>query len=164
MRQSARAHRFAMAVTVAVFLGLTAVPAPAAAEPDPPTATQLVKKLVREGLCTHLEVVDGAGHEVKCGTSVDLRLPIRIYAYATRGPLQKTLQREVDDTCALAGKLPSDAGLNSFRLVVGRTWFVTAEPILRNKIVKHIGGTVKTFTCPTSEPSSLPAADSLPVD
>ena len=88
-----------------------------------------------------------------------LRLPIRIYAYSARGRFQKRIQQEIDETCALANQLPSAGGANSFPLVVGHTWFVTAEPILHKKIVKQIGGKVTTFTCPTSEPSS-----SLPVD
>ena len=164
MRQSARARGFAMAATVAVFLGITAAPPPAAAATDPPTATRLVKKLVQEGVCTHLQVVDPTGHEVKCRTKVHLRLPIRVTAYSTQPRLKMALQLEIDDTCDVAGKFPSSAGPTSFDLVVGHTWFVTAEPILHKKIVKQIGGKVKTYTCPKSAPSSSPPGDSLPVD
>jgi hypothetical protein len=164
MRQDARARRIAAAVIVAAVLGLAAAPTPAAAATDAPTATQLVKKLVHAGVCTQVLVVDAGAHEVKCRTDVHFRLPIRIYAYAARGRFLKALHHEIDETCALADQLPSTAGVNSFDLVVGATWFATAEPILHKKIVKQIDGKVKTYTCGGSKPPSSLPVDSLPVD
>jgi hypothetical protein len=158
MKKAALARRIAAAATVAVVLGLAATPASAAVATDAPTATQLVKKLVRADVCTQVLVVDAAGHEVKCRTDVHFRLPIRIYAYAARGGFRKAIQHEIDETCALADQVPG-AGLSSFDLVVGPNWFATAESRLHRKIVKHIDGKVKTHTCPASDPSS-----SLPVD
>jgi len=148
--------RAGAAVITAVVIGLAA---PAAAATDAPTATQLVKQLVHEGVCTRLQVVDGAGHEVKCRTNVHFRLPIRVTAYAAHGRLLKAIQHEIDETCALAHQLPNNGAASSFPLVVGATWFATAEPVFDKKIAKRLGGKVKTYTCASSRPSS-----SLPVD
>ena len=164
MKHDARARRIAVVAVVATVVGLAAAPAPAAAATDAPTATQLVKKLVRAGVCTQVLVVDKAGNEVKCRTDVHFRLHIRVFAYSARGRVQKAIQHEIDETCALADKLPGAAGASSFPLVVGPSWFATAEPLLHKKIVKQIGGKVKTYTCASSKPPSSLPANQLPVD
>jgi type IV secretory pathway VirB2 component (pilin) len=52
---SADIRRIAAATIAAVVIGLVAAAAPAATATDAPTATQLVKKLVHDGVCKQLQ-------------------------------------------------------------------------------------------------------------
>lgn len=117
---------------------------------EAPTAKQLVQKLVDEDVCDGVHLVDAAQREVTCRTSSHGRLPIRVAAFLEQRGLRKALRRHIDETCAQLEQLPLTSGPESFALVVGPTWYASAEPAFNKAIVRRIGGKVRRYTCPAS--------------
>lgn len=136
-----------VAAVVVAAAGLVvglAVPSSAA---DVPTAKQLVQKLVDEDVCDGVHLVDAAQLEVTCRTDSHGRLPIRVTAFLGHRGLVKGLRRHIDKTCAQLEQLPLTSGPETFALVVGPTWYASAEPAFNKAIVRRIGGKVKRSTC-----------------
>ena len=136
-------RRVAVAVVISAGLVLgRAVPAVAG---DPPSAADLVGKLIEEDVCEErARPVTVGAHEVTCRTDLHGGTLIRVNAYTAAHRLRKSVQREVATSCE-----PAPDGIAPARvvLVVGPTWYVKAAPSHNKAIARWLDGQVRSYAC-----------------
>ena len=124
---------------------------PALAASKPPTAEELVGKLVKAGVCSHLAAVDAAGTTVECSATNLYAEPntLRIRAYRTRSAMVKSLDRGIASFCGdLDSILPGSSQGFHPKFRVGSYWWTDEfRPLESKAIQKAIGGTLKFYTC-----------------
>jgi hypothetical protein len=137
-------RRVAVAVVISAALVLgRAGPALAA---DPPSAADLVGKLIEEDVCEErARPVTVGSHEVTCRTDLHGGTLIRVKAYTAAHRLRKSVQREVSTSCDEPE--PDGAAARTVVLVIGPTWYAKAAPSHNRSIARWLGGQVRSYAC-----------------
>jgi hypothetical protein len=126
---------------VAVAVLATAGPTWAA----PPTAKQLVNRLVRAGLCLDSTSLNAAGTIYNCTVDPDAAYPteIEVHAFKTHRAMADDLDAEHSIDCQ--DILTRDL---KFRYRVGPTWWMNPyRGELRAAIAKTLGGNITKLGC-----------------
>jgi hypothetical protein len=136
-----------VAVAVVVSTGLVLGRAGPAVAGDPPSASDLVGKLIEEDVCEErARPVTVGRHEVTCRTDLHGGTLIRVQAYSAARRLRRSVLRAVAASC---GEPPPDgvAPARSVVLVVGPTWYAKAAPSHNKAIARWLDGDVRSYAC-----------------
>lgn len=140
------------ATTAAIAAILISLAGPAGAS-EAPTAKELVRQLVKAGVCTDPISVGAGGRTWRCTDAETYVIPteIEIHAYTSPKARDRSIDRVLTDSCTVPGAalgIP-DLKLDTTQYLVGRTWWTYPyRDLLRPKITKAIGGKLRTVGCP----------------
>jgi hypothetical protein len=128
------------------------VPGSTAAASSPPTAKQLVKKLIAADMCNPPVTFDAPSHTATCKKrhpSYGL-LTVTIKAYPSKAEMLEALDVAlIEEECHGFGAMYGYTWM-----VVGRTWFGDHLEILGIPLQDVLGGKVTKLDCPVEEPTS----------
>lgn len=138
-------RRFWAGVVALLAVGVLVAPAVAAAKP--PTAMQLVKKLVKAGACDTPAALNASGTIARCvSPTYAIASELEVHAFASKALMLRDLDREIAKTCDAFGAGASTYAKPMFR--VGPTWWTHPYRDLDGAAVAAaIGGKVKTYAC-----------------
>lgn len=132
----------------AAFVMLAASPAGAS---DQLSADQLVRKLVKAGVCTNRTPVNAVGTKVQCtDPSISPPLDIVVTAFPKRSAMLRDLDRERASLCAgnLPGVTLTIPPRTSVDYLVGPNWWTPPFGGSRQRaILRALGGKLRTFAC-----------------
>jgi hypothetical protein len=120
----------------------------AAAAAKPPTAWQLVQKLIKDKFCTRLQLVDATEITVTC-TPFTEQVPIRVTAMKTNSKMLASLDENRRGACNVLEGIGLPLSDQTVPYVVGKTWYVAADPthVSMDGIARELKGKVKTYSC-----------------
>lgn len=118
---------------------------------DTPTADQLVRKLVKAGVCHDRVAVNATGTKVQCtDSSATPPLDIVVTAFPKRAAMLRDLEKDRVSYCS--GKIPGAVltipPRTSVDYLIGANWWTPPFTGARQRaVMRALGGKLKTFAC-----------------